>query len=470
MTRPGFGNDKSLFGLFLLECLLVLSTFLLIPQLHLSSLDSAALVGDSSLGELWSFSLEDLAPAVAAMLVIVTILYSMGLYAWRHITSPYQLVSRLLVGFLVSAPLLAVGYYLNLRSDALAPVFVGAAGVSFGMILIARLLFHSLLGQEAFKRRIIVIGAGGMAARIATLARQGAGGFRCAGFIPVEGEKIEIPSEQHLTQGDLLQTVHDKSIDEIIIALEDRRNRLPLECLVDCRLEGVMVSDYQSFCEREVGRVDLETLTPSWFFFRSGFRNSVLQNLLKRAVDIAAALSLAVFLFPVMALVALALMVTRDGPILYRQERVGLKGKVFTLIKFRSMCEDAEEAGKPQWTCVNDDRVTPLGALIRKTRLDELPQLFNILKGDMSLVGPRPERPQFVEQLKARLPYYNERHRVKPGITGWAQVTFKYAGSLEDSKVKLEHDLYYIKYYSLFLDLIIILQTVRVVLWSEGAR
>ncbi len=470
MTRPGFGNDKSLFGLFLLECLLVLSTFLLIPQFHMSSLDGAALVGGASLDGFGGFSLEDLAPAVAAMLVIVTILYSMGLYAWRHITSPYQLVSRLLVGFLVSAPLLAVGYYLNLRSAALAPVFVGAAGVSFGMILIARLLFHSLLGQEAFKRRIIVIGAGGMAARIATLARQGAGGFRCAGFIPVEGEKIEIPSERHLTQGDLLQTVHDKSIDEIIIALEDRRNRLPLECLVDCRLEGVMVSDYQSFCEREVGRVDLETLTPSWFFFRSGFRNSVLQNVLKRAVDITAALSLAVFLFPVMALVALALMITRDGPILYRQERVGLKGKIFTLIKFRSMCEDAEQAGKPQWTCVNDDRVTPLGALIRKTRLDELPQLFNILKGDMSLVGPRPERPQFVEQLKARLPYYDERHRVKPGITGWAQVTFKYAGSLEDSKVKLEHDLYYIKYYSLFLDLIIILQTVRVVLWSEGAR
>ena len=470
MARTRFGNDKSLFCLCLLECLLVLSAFLLIPQLQLSSSNSATLAGGSSLGGRGGFSLEGLARAVAAMLVIVTILYSVGLYAWRHISSPYQLVSRLLVGFLVSAPLLAVGYYLNLRSDALAPVFVGAAGVSFGMILIARLLFHSLLGQEAFKRRIIVIGAGGMAARIATLARQGAGGFRCAGFIPVEGEKIEIPSEQHLTQGDLLQTVHDKSIDEIIIALEDRRNRLPLECLVDCRLEGVMVSDYQSFCEREVGRVDLETLTPSWFFFRSGFRNSVQQKLLKRAVDIAAALSLAVFLFPVMALVALALMVTRDGPILYRQERVGLKGKVFTLIKFRSMCEDAEEAGKPQWTCVNDDRVTPLGALIRKTRLDELPQLFNILKGDMSLVGPRPERPQFVEQLKARLPYYNERHRVKPGITGWAQVTFKYAGSLEDSKVKLEHDLYYIKYYSLFLDLIIILQTVRVVLWSEGAR
>ncbi len=470
MTRTRFGNDKSLFCLCLLECLLVLSAFLLIPQLQLSSSNSATLAGGSSLGGRGGFSLEGLARAVAAMLVIVTILYSVGLYAWRHISSPYQLVSRLLVGFLVSSPLLAVGYYLILSDDALAPVFTGAAGVSFGMILIVRLLFHSLLGQEAFKRRIVVFGAGGLAARIAALERRGGGGFHCAGFIPVEGEKIEIPGERQLTQDGLLQTVNDKSIDEIVIALEDRRNRLPLERLVACRLEGVMVSDYQSFCEREMGRIDLEHLTPSWFFFRGGFRNSALQNALKRAVDITAALSMAVFFFPVMALVALALMVTRDGPILYRQERVGLKGEIFTLIKFRSMCEDAEEAGEPQWTSVNDDRVTWVGALIRKTRLDELPQLFNILKGDMSLTGPRPERPQFVEQLKAQLPYYDERHRVKPGVTGWAQVNFKYAGSLEDSKVKLEHDLYYIKYYSLFLDLIIILQTIRVVLWSEGAR
>jgi sugar transferase (PEP-CTERM system associated) len=231
-----------------------------------------------------------------------------------------------------------------------------------------------------------------------------------------------------------------------------------------------MVSDYLSFFEQEMGRVDLESVTPSWFFFHGGFQNSTLQNALKRTVDIAIALSLAVFSLPVMVLVALALAATRDGPILYRQERVGLKGKVFTLIKFRSMCEDAEEDGMPQWAGANDDRVTRIGALIRSTRIDELPQLFNVLKGDMSLSGPRPERPHFVEQLKAQLPYYNERHRVRPGVTGWAQVNFKYAGSLEDSKVKLEHDLYYIKHYSLFLDLIIILQTIRVVLWSEGAR
>ena len=268
MTRTGLGNGKSLFFLCLLECLLVLSAFLLVPQLQLPFLDSATLAGGASLGGLAGFSLEGLAPAVAAMLVIVTILYSVGLYAWRHISSPYQLVSRLLVGFFVSAPLLAVSYYLILPDDALAPVFTGAAGVSFGMILIARLLFHSLLGQEAFKRRIVVLGAGGLAARIAALERRGGSGFHCTGFIPVEGERIEIFGERQLTQDGLLQTVNDKSIDEIVIALDDRRNRLPLEHLVDFRLEGVMVSDYQSFCEREMGRIDLDSLTPSWFFFR----------------------------------------------------------------------------------------------------------------------------------------------------------------------------------------------------------
>lgn len=471
MTKSGFGNDRTLQFLCLIECFIVLSVFLFIPQLKLFTADSATLATATSLDPLVDISVSGLLPAVGAMFVIVTVLYSVGLYAWRHISSPSLVASRLLVGFFVSAPLLAVGYYLLPRSEALVPVFAGAVGVSFGMILTARLLFHGLLGQETFKRRVVVLGGGSLAARIATLSRRSGAGFRCAGFIPIEGENIEIRGERQLTQEGLLQTVNqDRSVDEIVIAMEDRRNHLPLENLVDWRLDGVMVTDYQSFCEREVGRIDLESLTPSWFLFRGGFRNTTTQKVLKRAFDVTAALSLSVFFLPVMVLAALALLAGRDGPVLYRQERVGFRGKVFTLMKFRSMCENAEENGTPQWTTLNDDRVTRVGTLLRKTRIDELPQLFNILKGDMSLVGPRPERPHFVEQLKCQLPHYDQRHRVMPGVTGWAQVNFKYAGSMEDSRIKLEHDLYYIKYYSLFLDLIIILQTIRVVLWSEGAR
>jgi sugar transferase (PEP-CTERM system associated) len=352
----------------------------------------------------------------------------------------------------------------------LAGVFLNASAAALAMILIARLLFHSLLGPEAFKRQIVVLGAGNLAARIADLAKRGGSGFCCAGYVPVEGEKIEVLGEPQLTQDGLTQVINDFSIDEIVIALEDRRNHIPLERLVDYRLGGVTVSDYQSFCEREAGRVDLDRLTPSWFFFHGGFQNSALERALKRTLDIITALALAVFFAPLLILLPVTIMATRSGPVFYWQERVGRGGKVFRLIKFRTMRSDAEEAGTPQWASVDDDRVTRLGAFMRRTRMDELPQIFNILKGDMSLVGPRPERPEFVEQLKAQLPYYDDRHRLLPGITGWAQVRFKYAGSLEDSKIKLEHDLYYIKYYSIILDLIIILQTVRVVLWGEGVR
>ena len=456
--------------LCLLECSIVLSSFVLVSQPQVSSPEKVLAAADSVLGRLELVSFESFAPATAVMLIVVTIFYSLGLYGWRHISSRFELLSRLLVGLVASAALLAVIYYLILPSDALAGVFLNASAAALTMILIARLLFHSLLGPEAFKRQIVVLGAGNLAARIADLAKRGGSGFRCAGYVPLKGEKIEVLDEPQLAQDGLTQVINDFSINEIVIALEDRRNRLPLDRLVDYRLSGVTVSDYQSFVEREVGRVDLDRLTPSWFFFRSGFQNSALERVLKRISDITAALTLAVFFAPLLILLPLTIMATRSGPVFYWQERVGRGGKIFRLMKFRTMRLEAEEAGTPQWARVDDDRVTRLGAFMRKTRMDELPQLFNILKGDMSLVGPRPERPEFVEQLIAQLPYYEERHRVLPGITGWAQVSFKYAGSLEDSKIKLEHDLYYIKYYSLILDLIIILQTVRVVLWGEGAR
>ena len=342
--------------------------------------------------------------------------------------------------------------------------------------MISRLIFYRALGRDHFKRRVVVLGAGPSALAIADLARQPhTSAFRCLGFLPVEGEEKLIAADQLYALPEVMAAVERDQLDEIVIAVEDRRGRLPLEDLVDCRLSGVMVSDYQSFCERERGHIDLDSLTPSWFFFRGGFRNSRLQLATKRLVDILGASLLLLFFSPVMVLIALILKLegalTRSGgPVIYRQERVGEKGRLFVINKFRSMRPDAEAGGQPRWAEAGDARVTRIGAFLRKTRMDELPQLFNILKGEMSIVGPRPERPYFVDLLKSQLPYYNERHRMKPGVTGWAQVNFDYAGSLEDSKIKLEHDLYYIKHYSLFLDLIIILQTIRVVLWSEGAR
>jgi len=458
-----------MFILCLLEGSLVLSSFVLVSQLQVSSPDKALAAADPLLSRLQLVSLESIAPAIAVMLIIITIFYSLGLYGWRHISSGFELVSRLSVGLFLSAPILAVIYYLIPPSGALAHVFVNATGAALAMILIVRLLFHSLLGPEAFKRQIVVLGAGSLAARVADLAKCRHSGFRCAGFVPLGGEKIEVFDEPPLAKEALAQVIKDLIIDEIVIALEDRRNRLPLECLVDCRLSGVAVSDYTSFCEREMGQVDLDCLTPSWFFFDSGFQNSALERALKRTLDIISSLTLAVFFAPLMILLSVTIMASRNGSVFYCQDRVGRGGKIFRMIKFRTMRPEAEEAGAPRWTQVDDNRITRLGAFMRRIRMDELPQIFNILKGDMSLVGPRPEQPEFVEQLKALLPYYDERHRMLPGITGWAQVSFKYAGSFEETKTKLEHDLYYIKHYSIVLDLIIILQTVRVVLWREGA-
>jgi sugar transferase (PEP-CTERM system associated) len=268
---------------------------------------------------------------------------------------------------------------------------------------------------------------------------------------------------------DLLATAREVNASEIVIASEDRRG-LPVHQLLQCKLSGVRVTDYVDFYERESGRVDLAALRPSWFIFSDGFRTGPVVEGLKRTFDIMLALLTLVLVFPIMALTAVAIRLEGKGPILYRQDRVGLRGEVFILLKFRSMSQDAEVNGSPVWAAKRDPRITRVGWFIRKTRIDELPQLYNVLRGHMSFVGPRPERPYFVNRLAQSIPYYQERHAVKPGITGWAQVNYPYGASLEDARSKLSYDLYYLKNRGLFLDLIILIRTVRVVLWPDGAR
>ena len=252
--------------------------------------------------------------------------------------------------------------------------------------------------------------------------------------------------------------------------LEERRNALPLADLLRIKTTGVHVNDFSSFIERETGRVDLDTVNPSWLIFSDGFSSSrMFSSAVKRIFDITASLILLVLTLPVIALFALLVKLDSKGPAFFRQTRVGLYGQNFDLIKLRSMRTDAEKDGA-KWAEENDPRITRLGRFIRKVRIDELPQTWSVLKGEMSFVGPRPEVPQFVAQLEEHLPYYAERHMVKPGITGWAQVNFPYGASIDDSRQKLEYDLYYAKNYTPFLDLLILLQTIRVVIWPEGAR
>jgi sugar transferase (PEP-CTERM system associated) len=259
-------------------------------------------------------------------------------------------------------------------------------------------------------------------------------------------------------------------VSEIVVAVQERRGMMPIAELMDCKLSGIPIYDFMTFMERETGRCDLNALRPSWFIFAEGFTGGTIQQGVKRCLDVILSIVLLIVTLPVVGATALAIRVESPGPVFYKQKRVGLNGSIFEIIKFRSMAVDAEANGSAVWAARNDPRITDIGRIIRKFRIDELPQIINVMKGEMSFVGPRPERPEFVAQLSKELGYYSERHRVKPGITGWAQLQYIYSDSIEGGMTKLQYDLYYVRHYSLLLDLFIVIQTVRVVLWPTGAR
>ena len=346
--------------------------------------------------------------------------------------------------------------------------------MAIAMILLVavRALLGRTLGGDRFKRRIVVLGAGTRAARIAELAAQPGINFSVAGFVAMNEVAYAVPCPVMRDDiENLAAHVIDQNASEVVLALEERRNALPLKDLLRVKTTGVMVSDISSFLERETGRIDLNSVNPSWLIFSDGFASGrMVSSFFKRAFDIAASLALIVLTLPVVLLTAIAIKLESKGPIFYRQRRVGLYNQPFDILKLRSMRRDAEVGGKAVWAAERDPRITRIGRFIRKVRIDELPQAWTVLRGEMSFVGPRPERPQFVEQLEQQLPYYAERHMVKPGITGWAQINYPYGASIEDARHKLEYDLYYAKNYSPFLDLLIMLQTLRVVLWPVGAR
>jgi sugar transferase (PEP-CTERM system associated) len=298
--------------------------------------------------------------------------------------------------------------------------------------------------------------------------------IRFLGFFPAKKTDTahQVAGNRILTGGmDLVDAVRRYKADEIIVAVRERRGGvLPLRELLDCKLMGVRVLDLSSYYERAVGQLRLDSLHASWLIFGDGFRQGFTRTFIKRLFDILASSALLLLAAPVMLGAAVVIALESGFPILYRQERVGQGGRLFDVIKFRSMRHDAEGDGKPRWAASNDDRVTRIGRTMRRLRIDELPQLINVLRGDMSLVGPRPERPYFVDQLAREIPYYAVRHSVKPGITGWAQVRYHYSASLEDSVQKLQYDLYYVKNHTLFLDIVVLFETVGVVVTGAGAH
>ncbi len=352
-------------------------------------------------------------------------------------------------------------------------VFAIAYLSSAFLVTILRLIVFRWANLEGLKRRVLVLGTGSRAARIGAMFRSGTVSHRLkvVGYLPMNGTHHFVDRSTMLNdKGSLLDIARLHNVREIVIAIRDRRGGLPLDELLECRMMGIKITELSAFFERETGQLPVESLNAGWIIHADGFENGIARDISKRIFDLLASGLLLIVSLPVMFIAALLVYLESGAPVLYRQERTGQDDCPFTIYKFRSMRKDAEKGGKPQWAATNDDRITRVGRVLRKLRIDELPQIFNVFKGDMSFVGPRPERPFFVEKLAKEIPYYKYRHSVKPGITGWAQVRYAYGASVEDSMEKLQYDLYYVKNHGLFLDLLILFATVRVVLFGKGAR
>lgn len=408
---------------------------------------------------------------LAFALIVQTGMIAVGVYGAEALRSMRYAVARLLVA--VSLGIIALSFvdFIFPGLDFWRSTLAYAMFLSIVALIFNRLVIGGILGAGAFRRRVLVLGAGPRAQRLRLLNERPESGFVIVGYVAMHDGQAVV--EEAIARGaihDLTRFVSNLGASEVVLALEERRNALPLKDLLRIKTAGVHVNDFSSFMERETGRVDLDTLNPSWLIFSDGFSSGrMVSSFAKRLFDIAASSLLLLLTFPLILIFAVLVKIDSRGPAFFRQERIGLYGQPFDLVKLRSMCNDAEKDGA-KWAQTNDPRVTRVGRFIRKVRIDELPQAWSVLKGQMSFVGPRPERPQFVTDLEDQLPYYAERHMVKPGITGWAQINYPYGASIADARHKLEYDLYYAKNYTPFLDLLILLQTLRVVLWPEGAR
>jgi sugar transferase (PEP-CTERM system associated) len=412
--------------------------------------------------------------ALAFALLIVSINGAFGVY-WR--------VERQSVGAYVLRVVLApaIGIGLAYLVAELVPggdrfrEHVGVVALyALGGLMLVRHAIVLPLVRRVQPRRVLVLGTGPEARLVdASLASASSKRINVIGFYGLDNGEPTLVAPHRVVAADrpLEDLVRQLGVDEVIVAARQQRGGvLPLRSLLECRLNGVQITDLAGFFERVHSRVPIEMLKVSWLIYGDGYRQGWMRALVKRIFDVTIATLLLAITLPVMAVIAVMIMVESGKPVIYRQKRVGRLGKHFTMLKFRSMAADAEIGNRAKWADVNDPRVTRVGRLMRRTRIDELPQLINVMRGEMSLVGPRPERPEFVALLTQEIPFYAARHSINPGITGWAQVRYSYGATVEQSMKKLEYDLFYVKNNSLALDLRILLNTVRVILLGEGAR
>jgi sugar transferase (PEP-CTERM system associated) len=420
---------------------------------------------EAKLGALW--------PRAAMFgLLMYLAMVAVGLYSSRMRARFLGIVVRIGTSVILGTAASVLAFYALEMPIGRGVIGIAAANAFLGITLV-RFIFTKVVDENLFKRRVLVFGCGRQALSISQLRRRSdQRGFTIVGYVRPDGDREMVPADRLLLPPQsLLELAREQRVDEIVVAMDDRRRSFPVQELLECRLCGIDVTDIVTFLERETGKVRLDVLNPSWMIFAEGFRRDPVRLFSERFFDLFAGSTLFLLTWPFMLLVSLAIKL-EDGwraPVLYRQKRVGLENQLFNVLKFRSMRIDAEKDG-PRWAAKSDDRVTHVGSVIRKLRLDELPQIFNVLRGDMSFVGPRPERPEFVAELNEKIPYYRERHCVKPGITGWAQLCYPYGSSEHDAAEKLQYDLYYVKNHSLLFDLAILLQTAEVVLWGKGGR
>jgi sugar transferase (PEP-CTERM system associated) len=413
-------------------------------------------------------------PQAAAFAIgMVIVMSTMGLYDWDARDNSPPVGARLAGAFLLGFVVLGIVSYLW-PSFSPGPAVLGVTvAIALSGTWLVRAVYHRSNGLSSFKSRVLVLGTGSRVARLAEQSR-GHRNNEIVGYVALRPSTHYVPSSSVLTLGPgetLSSLVEKHSIDKIVVAVRDRRGGgLPVQQLLECKARGVKVVELATYFEREHRQVMLESLNPSWMVLGDGFDQGLVNQAVKRIFDLAASIVLLVIAIPIILVAAFLIFLESGRPVFYRQERVGRGGRVFKILKLRSMRHDAEPDGTPHWARANDDRTTAIGRFIRKWRIDELPQIYNVLRGEMSLVGPRPERSAFVEQLGKQIPYYALRHSAKPGITGWAQVRYPYGASVDDAVEKLQYELYYVKNQCLFLDLMILFATIEVVIWGRGAR
>lgn len=411
---------------------------------------------------------------LAIVLFVVSLIFSsflVELYIFAIDGTKKELVVRIVIGLIVSFFFQIALFYLS----GVSPFGRGVMAIALILYGFMQFAWHSLFRLTYclpwMSSKVLVLGTGPLARQIGTLIEKKQLNCQLAGYVNCSAEPVMVPYHCIISaENGLMDAIRNVGAQKIVVSLSERRGMFPLQEMLSCKLSGIEVLDAPSFYEQMTGKLLLENITPSWFIFSHGFQVTFALRTLKRLVDIASASIGLLLILPFFPLIALSIKLDSPGPIFFRQVRVGEGERPFTLLKFRSMRQDAELKSGAVWALENDPRITRFGEFLRKSRIDEIPQLLNVLWGDMSLVGPRPERPEFVGKLKEVIPYYSERHYVKPGVTGWAQVRYPYGASVEDAIEKLRYDLYYIKNISLPFDILIILETIKVVLFRRGGR